>query len=83
MIAARQQYAVPLLNALQAWMIQTLCELDSSSKLADAFNYSLKRRRQLCRYTEDGQLEIDNGAAEHSIRGMVAERSLCTSYSSV
>ena len=69
-LAARQQYAVPLLNTLQARMIQTVCELDSSSKLLEAFNYSLKRWSQLCRYTEDGRLEIDNGAAERSIRGM-------------
>ena len=68
--AARQQYAMPLLNALHAWMIQTVCELDSSSTLLEAFNYSLKRWSQLCRYTEDGRLEIDNGAAERSIRGM-------------
>ena len=58
------------LQALNAWMIETLSQLDSSSKLADAFNYSLKRWKQLCRYTEDGRLEIDNGAAERSIRGM-------------
>lgn len=82
-LAARQKYAVPHLEALNAWMIQTGSQLDSSSKLADAFNYSLKRWRQLCRYTEDGRLEIDNGAAERSIRGMGAERSLCTSYSSI
>ena len=69
-LAARQQYAVPLLNALHAWMIQTASELDGSSKLVEAFNYSLKRWKQLCRYTEDGRLEIDNGAAERSIRGM-------------
>ena len=68
--AARQQYAVPLLNALHAWMIKTVSELDSSSKLVEAFNYSLKRWAELCRYTEDGRLEIDNGAAERSIRGM-------------
>ena len=68
--AARQRYAVPLLNALHAWMIETLSGLDSSSKLVEAFNYSLRRWTELCRYTEDGRLEIDNGAAERSIRGM-------------
>ena len=69
-LAARQKYAVPHLEALRAWMIETVCQLDSSSKLIEAFNYSLKRWTQLCRYTEDGRLEIDNGAAERSIRGM-------------
>jgi transposase len=69
-LAARQKYAVPHLEALRAWMIETVSQLDSSSKLIEAFNYSLKRWKQLCRYTEDGRLEIDNGAAERSIRGM-------------
>jgi transposase len=69
-LAARQKYAVPHLQALNAWMIETLSQLDSSSKLVEAFNYSLNRWTQLCRYTEDGRLEIDNGAAERSIRGM-------------
>ena len=69
-LAARQKYAVPHLEALRAWMIETVSQLDSSSKLIEAFNYSLKRWKQLCRYTEDGRLEIDNGSAERSIRGM-------------
>jgi transposase len=68
--AARQQYAVPLLNALQAWMVATVSQLDNKSNLAAAFNYSLNRWEALCRYTEDGRLEIDNSIAERSIRGM-------------
>ncbi|MGH7106120.1 MAG: IS66 family transposase [Acetobacteraceae bacterium] len=68
--AARQKYAVPQLNALQAWMIETVSQLDKGSKLAEAFNYSLNRWTELCRYTEDGRLEIDNSIAERSIRGM-------------
>lgn len=69
-LAARQKHAVPALNALHAWMIETVSQLDSSSKLADAFNYSLKRWTELCRYTQDGRLEIDNSSAERSIRSM-------------
>lgn len=53
-----------------------------TEKVAEAITEDL-RWRQLCRYTEDGRLEIDNGAAERSIRGMGTERSLCTSSSSV
>jgi len=68
--ASRQQYAVPLLNALHAWMVETVSQLDNKSNLAGAFNYSLKRWEALCRYTEDGRLEIDNTGAERSIRGM-------------
>ncbi|MGH8220375.1 MAG: IS66 family transposase [Steroidobacteraceae bacterium] len=67
---ARQKYAVPLLDALHAWMLEMVSQLDGGSKLADAFNYSLKRWTELCRYTQDGRLEIDNSIAERSIRGM-------------
>jgi transposase len=68
--AARQKYAVPLLDAMHAWMIETVSQLDSKSNLAGAFNYSLNRWKALCRYTQDGRLEIDNTIAERSIRGM-------------
>jgi transposase len=68
--AARQKYAVPLLDAMHAWMAETVSQLDKKSNLASAFNYSLNRWEALCRYTQDGRLEIDNTIAERSIRGM-------------
>jgi transposase len=68
--ASRQKYAVPLLNSLHAWMVETVSQLDNKSNLAGAFNYSLNRWEALCRYTQDGRLEIDNMVAERSIRGM-------------
>jgi transposase len=68
--AARQKYAVPLLSEMHAWMIESLSQIDTKSDLASAFNYSLNRWETLCRYTQDGKLEIDNLIAERSIRGM-------------
>lgn len=68
--AARQKYAVPLLNEMHAWMLESLSQIDNKSDLAGAFNYSLNRWEGLCRYTRDGRLEIDNLIAERSIRGM-------------
>jgi len=68
--AARQKHAVPLLNVLHVWMIESLSQIDNKSDLAEAFNYSLNRWEALCRYTKDGRLEIDNNIAERSIRGM-------------
>ena len=61
---------MPLLNAMHAWMVETVSQLDNKSDLASAFNYSLNRWEALCRYTQDGRLEIDNTIAERSIRGM-------------
>lgn len=67
---ARQRHAVPLLAAMHAWMIETVTQIDNKSALADAFRYSINRWSSLCRYAEDGRLEIDNLIAERSIRGM-------------
>jgi transposase len=69
-LAARQAHAVPVLNALHAWMIEKVAQVDRKSDLAEAFNYSLNRWESLCRYTQDGRLEIDNNIAERSVRGM-------------
>lgn len=67
---ARQKDAVPVLVALHAWMVQVRSQVENKSALAGALDYSLKRWQALARYTEDGCLEIDNNAAERSMRGV-------------
>jgi len=69
-LAARQMRAVPVLNALHAWMLEKASQVDPKSQLSEALNYSLNRWESLCRYTEDGRLSIDNNSAERSIRGV-------------
>lgn len=69
-LAARQRYAAPLLAALKSWMIESVSQIDRKSDLAAAFHYALNRWEALCRYSEDGRLEIDNNIAERSIRGI-------------
>jgi hypothetical protein len=39
-----------------------------------ALGYALSNWTALCRYVEDGDLEIDNNAAERSLRGVVVGR---------
>jgi transposase len=69
-LAIRQQYSVPLLKSLRTWMIESVSQIEKKSELAEAFRYSLNRWDALCRYTQDGRLEIDNNIAERSIRGI-------------
>jgi len=69
-LAARQAHAVPVLNALHAWMIEKASQVDPKSQLSEALNYSLNRWESLCRYTQDGRLSIDNNSAERSLRGV-------------
>ena len=44
------------------------------SPLADAIGYALRQWEALCRYTEDGSLEIDNNGAENALRPLCLGR---------
>jgi hypothetical protein len=48
----------------------TLRRVPGRSDLAAAIRYTRSRRDQLCRYRDDGRLEIDNSAAERALRGV-------------
>jgi transposase len=75
---ARQQIrtarAGPKLQEIHAWMIQTRASLSKKSDLAGAIHYALARWRALTRYCEDGRIEIDNNAAERSLRAVALGR---------
>jgi transposase len=71
---ARTQRATPKIEALHAWMIQTKASLSKKSDLAGAIHYALARWRALTRYCEDGRIEIDNNAAERSLRAIALGR---------
>jgi transposase len=64
----RQARAKPLLNSMRTWLETTLATLSRKSDTAAAIRYALSRWRALTRYVEDGQLEIDNNAAERALR---------------
>jgi transposase len=62
------------LKALQAWLIGTRSQVSRKSELTRAINYALSRWRALTRYCEDGRIEIDNNAAERSLRTVALGR---------
>lgn len=70
----RQQYARPLLEALQQWLTATLHLVSAKSELAGAIKYALVRWVALTRYRDDGRIEIDNNTAERAIRPLVLGR---------
>jgi transposase len=72
--AVRQDRARPLLDDLHHWMEKTLASLSTKSETAGAIRYALSRWRALTRYVDDGLLEIDNNAAERSLRSVVMGR---------
>ena len=72
--AARQARAAPLLDSLRDWLRETLARVSKKSELAKAIGYVLTRWRALTRYCDEGGIEIDNNAAERSLRTVALGR---------
>src|ERR1035441_3210169 len=72
--AVRQAQSKPLLDALRQWFEATLSKLSRKSETTLAIRYALSRWDALLRYIEDGHIEIDNNAAERSLRGVALGR---------
>jgi transposase len=68
--AVRQAQAKPLIDSLRQWLEATLSKLSRKSETTVAIRYALSRWNALTRYIEDGHIEIDNNAAERSLRGV-------------
>src|SRR5215469_1036894 len=58
-------------EALEQWFEETLGKLSKKSDTTRAIHYSSDLWEALTRYCDDGHLEIDNNAAERSLRGVV------------
>ena len=72
--AVRQAQAKPLLDSLRQWFEATLSKLSRKSETTVAIRYALSRWDALTRYIDDGHIEIDNNAAERSLRGVALGR---------
>jgi hypothetical protein len=70
----RQREAKPKLDALAEWLDAQLRAIPGKSELAGAMRYARSRWNALCRYVDDGRLEISNNAAENAIRPVALGR---------
>jgi transposase len=70
----RQARAGPKLIELHQWLLGTVKQLSKKSDLAGAIQYALTRWKALTRYRDDGKIEIDNNAAERSLRAVALGR---------
>jgi hypothetical protein len=70
----RQAHAAPIASALHAWLVEQLPGLSRKSVTAEAIGYALNQWRALTCYLDDGEVEIDNSAAERSVRGIACGR---------
>ena len=70
----REQGSMPVLEQLQAYLLRIREEVLPKSVAGQAVSYALNHWNALVRYCEDGDLEIDNNAAERSLRGFAVGR---------
>ncbi len=70
----RQQRAKPIADALHAWLTAQRHTLAKADVTAKAIDYSLSNWRALTRYLDDGNVPIDNNAAENAVRPLVVGR---------
>lgn len=70
----RKARAEAELEELKAWFEATLAQLSAKSALASAMRYALTRWAALVRYCDNGRIEIDNNAAERSLRAVALGR---------
>jgi len=78
----REQGARPVLGQLHTYLLRLRQELLPKSAAGQAAAYALNHWAALTRYCEDGDLEIDNTAAERSLRGIAVGRNNWTFFGS-
>ena len=70
----REHGARPILAELHAYLLDIREQVLPKSPAGQAVAYSLSNWTALCRYVEDGDLAIDNNAAERTMRGIAVGR---------
>ena len=72
----RLNEALPVLNELRKWIVQTYKEAVPKSPIGQATAYCMPRWDNLLNYLHDGSLEIDNNRAENDIRPIAGQKEL-------
>ena len=64
----------PLLETMKPWFETELGRIPPAGGLAEAIRYALARWAALCRFLEDGRIELDNNPVERAIRPIALGR---------
>ena len=70
----RQEKSVPRLAQIKAWLEENQGQVLPKSPMGEAINYCLGNWKAFCEYVNDGDLAIDNNAAENALRPIVLGR---------
>jgi transposase len=73
-LALRHEKSLPLLDGIERYLRIEQPKVLPKSPIAEAIGYALNNWEALRRYTTDGDLEIDNNAAERALRGIAVGR---------
>lgn len=72
--ALRQEKSKPILDKFKDWLDELYPTVLPQSPLGNAMNYCINLWPGLCRFLEDGRLEIDNNLTEQQIKPLVIAR---------
>jgi transposase len=72
--AVRQENSRPILEDFEIWLRAKLVLISQKTKLAEAIRYALSRWAGLCRFVDDGRIEIDSNVVERTIRPIALNR---------
>lgn len=72
--ALRDSCVRPQVEDLKLWLEGQLQRVPPRSGLAEAIRYALARWTALCRYLDDGRIELDNNPVERAIRPVALGR---------
>jgi hypothetical protein len=72
--AERHARTRPLVDALRAWLDDQLKRVSGRSPIAEAMRYGTSHWQGLCRFLDDGRIEIDTNTVERSIRPIALNR---------
>jgi hypothetical protein len=72
--AMRQKKSRPVLKSIKAWLDHEGQLVLPRSPMAAAITYTLNQWAALCRYTDEGFLNVDNNAAERALKRVAVGR---------
>jgi transposase len=73
-LAVRQAESRPMVVELRTWFEAQIAKLPARGPTADAIRYALNHWDGLCRFLDDGRIELDNNSVERAMRPVCLSR---------
>jgi transposase len=76
-LTVRQAESKPLVTELRTWFDAQIAKLPARGPTADAIRYALNHWDGLCRFLDDGRIELDTNSVERAMHPEGAENWAC------